>query len=141
MSALTEFRKHLTEALGPKGISVCVWSSGTRYSRNLLQLSPRSTVLYVKEFNPDGPAFWGLTKNQIDRLEKARARWFSVLLLRSVAAGYVLTDAEVRDRIEDSSFRLAGDGDYKVHEDPDLNPAQGFQPRFQSIDELLDRIL
>ena len=140
MSAVTEFHKRLTDALGRRGISVRVWSFAGRYSRNLLQLStsPKPMVLYVKEFNTRGrPGFWGLTRNQVDRLEKARARWFSVLLLRSVAAGYVLTSTEVRHRIADGSFELSGDGDFKVNEDLDLKPAQ----RFQSLDELLERIL
>lgn len=140
MSAVTEFRKHLTGALGRQGISVRPWSLGRRYSRNLLQLStsPKPTVLYVKEFNAPGqPGFWGLTRNHLDRLAKAGTRWFSVLLLRSVTAGYVLTGTEVQHRIADGSFELSTDGDFKVHEDLDLKPAQ----KFQSLDELLVRIL
>jgi hypothetical protein len=140
MSTVPEFRKDLTDALRHRGISVGAWSSGGRYSRNLLQLStkPKPTVLYVKEFNtPRRPGFWGLTRNQVDRLEKSSTRWFSVLLLRSIAAGYVLTGSQVRHRIDDGSFELSGDGDFKVNEDLDLKPAQ----RFESLDELLDRIL
>lgn len=139
MSTLPAFRKHLTEAAKGRGIAVDTWSSGGRSSRNLIELStaPKVTVLYVKEFNTAGHAgFWGLTRNQVDRLEKANIRWFAVLLLRSSAAGYVLTAAEVRRSIADNSFELSGDGDYKVNEQTDLRPAQAFQ----SVTQLLGRV-
>jgi hypothetical protein len=119
---------------------VRIWSSGNRSSRNLIELSttPGPTVLYVKEFNTEGrPGFWGLTKNQVTRLEKAGVKWFTVLLLRSWTDGYVLSSAEVRDRIDDGSFELSGDGDFKVNEDVDLKPHQ----RFHGLEDLLHRIL
>ena len=123
-----------------QGISVRIWSSGNRSSRNLIELSttPGPTVLYVKEFNTEGrPGFWGLTKNQVTRLEKAGVKWFTVLLLRSWTDGYVLSSAEVRDRIHDGSFELSGDGDFKVNEDVDLKSHQ----RFHGLEDLLHRIL
>jgi len=99
---------------------------------------PKTTVLYVKEFNVPGKVgFWGLTRNQIDRLEKAAPRWYAILLLRNVAAGYVLTSAQVLHRIADGSFELSRDGDFKVNEALDLKPAQAFR----SLDVLLDQIL
>jgi hypothetical protein len=140
MSAAIEFRRHLTDPLNRRRLSVGRWSSGGRYSQNLLELStsPKPTVLYVKEFNvPRRPGFWGLTQNHIKGLEKAGTRWFAVLLLMNVASGYVLTGGQVRHRIDDGTFKLSNDGDFKVNEGPDLKPAQ----RFQSLDELLDRIL
>lgn len=140
MSALSEFRRRLTEAVARRDLSVRTWSSGGRRSANLLELTtaPRPTVLYVKEFNvPNKPGFWGLTKNQIDRLESAAPRWFAVLLLRSSVAGYVLAAVEVRHRVADGSFELSQDGDFKVHENADLKLAQSFR----SISELLDRLL
>src|SRR5437870_4049062 len=130
MSAVTEFRRHLTDALGRRRLSVRTWSSGGRYSRSLLELStsPKPTVLYVKEFNvPGRPGFWGLTRNQIERVEKAGTRWFAVLLLRNEAVGYVLTGTQVRHRIADGSFEPSNDGDFKVNEGLDLKPAQRFQ--------------
>ena len=139
MSTLPAFRKRLREVAESRGITVDTWSSGGRSSRNLIELSttPKVTVLYVKEFNTVGHAgFWGLTRNQVNRLEKANVRWFAVLLLRSSASGYVLTAAEVRRLIADGSFELSGDGDYKVNEQMDLGPAQAFQ----SVAELLDRV-
>jgi hypothetical protein len=139
MSTLPAFRKQLTAAVAKRGISVDTWSSAGRSSRNIIELSttPKVTVLYVKEFNTAGHAgFWGLTRNQVNRMEKANVRWFAVLLLRSSAAGYVLTAAEVRRSISDGSFELSGDGDYKVNEQTDLRPVQAFQ----SVAELLNRV-
>ena len=140
MSTLPEFRRHLNEALVRRGLNVRTWASGSRHSPNLLELTtvPKTTVLYVKEFNVPGKAgFWGLTRNQIDRLEKAAPRWYAILLLRNVAAGYVLTSAQVLHRIADGSFELSRDGDFKVNEALDLKPAQAFR----SLDVLLDQIL
>lgn len=140
MSILPEFRGHLTEALAHRGLSVHIWALGGRHSSNLLEITtaPQTTVLYVKEFNvPRKAGFWGLTRNQIDRLEKAAPRWFAVLLLRNVAAGYILTGAQVRYHIADGSFELSGDGDFKVNETLDLKSAQAFR----SLGELLDGIL
>lgn len=140
MSALPGFRKRLAEAAERQGVNVSTWSSGGRSSRNLIELSttPRPTVVYVKEFNTVGrPGFWGLTRNQVMRLERADVKWFAILLLTSSTEGYFLTSVEVRDHIEDGSFELSGDGDFKVHEDVDLNPGQ----RFYSLQDLLGRIL
>lgn len=139
MSTLPVFRKQLAGAAEKWGISVDTWSSGGRRSRNLIELSttPKVTVLYVKEFNTAGHAgFWGLTRNQVTRLEEANVRWFAVLLLRSSEAGYLLTATEVRHSIIDGSFELSRDGDYKVNEQTDLKPTQAFQ----SFVELLDHV-
>ena len=78
-----------------------------------------------------------ITRNQIERLDKAAPRWFAVLLLRSDAAGYVLTCAQVAKRITNGSFELSGDGDFKVNEGLDLQPTEAFL----SLDELLSRIM
>ena len=140
MATLPPFRRLITEATGVRGINVSAWSSGGRSSANLIELStrPKATVLYVKEFNTAGrPGFWGLTRNQVNRLERADVKWFAVLLLRSSAGGYLLTGAEVRRLIADGSFELSDDGDYKVNENVDLGSAQ----RFQSLQELLECIV
>lgn len=140
MSALTEFRKRLDDVLVARDITIRTWSAGGRSSRNLMELStsPKLTVLYVKEFNvPGRPGFWGLTRNQVNRLESTTARWLVVLLLRSSTTGYVLAATQVLQLIADGSFELSRDGDYKVNEDLDLIPEQ----RFQSLTELLNRIL
>jgi hypothetical protein len=140
MSVLSVFRKNLSEALADRGLTVHTWASGGRHSANLLEITtaPKTTILYVKEFNVLGrPGFWGLTRNQIERLEKAGSHWFAVLLLRSSAAGYVLAGAQVAERIADGSFELSGDGDFKVNEGLDLKPAEAFG----SLEELFDRSL
>ena len=113
---------HLRNALADRNISVSPWPPAGRHSRNLVELSTSpKTVLYIKEFNDKGPGFWGLTANQVDRLEKASVRWFSVLLLRSAVAGYVLTASDVNNCW--AGAKLAK-GDFKVREG---KPAQGFQ--------------
>ena len=140
MSALTEFRRNFADELSRRCVELRTWASGTSRSRNIVELStvPKPTVLYVKEFNvPHRPGFWGLTKNQVDRLERSSTRWFAVLLLRSASAGYVLTCAEVQRLIADGSIELSGDGDYKVNEGFDLAATQ----RFASLAELADRAL
>lgn len=139
MSTLASFQKQLSEIAGRQGISVRTWSSCNRSSRNIIELSttPEPTVLYVKEFNTEGrPGFWGLTKNQVMRLEKAHVKWFIVLLLRSSTDGYIFPSAEAREHIDDGSFELSRDGDFKVHEDVDLKPYQ----RFHSLEDLFHRI-
>lgn len=140
MSVLSVFRKNLTASLANRGLTVRTWASGGRHSANLLEITtaPKTTILYVKEFNVLGrPGFWGLTRNQIERLGKTGSRWFAVLLLRSSAAGYVLPGAQVAKRIADGSFELSRDGDFKVNEGVDLQPAEAFD----SLEDLLDRAL
>ena len=138
MSALLEFRQQLERILDGRGISVSRWSLGR--SGNLLELTtlPRPTVLYVKEFNVEGHAgFWGLTKNQVNKLIGAHVRWFAVLLLRSSTSGYLITGQQVVHRVRNGLFELSGDGDYKVNEGPDLDEGQ----RIRSLQELMARTL
>jgi hypothetical protein len=78
-----------------------------------------------------------LTKNQLDQLDKARVRWFAVLLLRSNNAGYVLSSNDVINRVEDGTFELSKDGDHKVNERTDLNPNMAFR----GVKDLLARVL
>lgn len=140
MSRLSEFRKNLTETIIDHGLRVHSWASGGRSSHNLLEITttPKTTVLYVKEFNVlNKPGFWGLTKNQVERLNSNAPCWFAVLLLRNNSAGYVLTSTQVAKHIADGSFELSRDGDFKVNESPDLQSAEAFG----SIEELLGRIL
>lgn len=140
MSTLSEFRKNLTETVARRGLKVHTWASGGRRSANLVEIttSPKTTVLYVKEFNVlNKPGFWGLTKNQVERLDAAAPRWFAVFLLRSSAGGYVVTSAQVAKLIANGSFELSGDGDFKVNEGLDLQPAEAFG----SLEELIDTIL
>jgi len=140
MGTVSEFHHRLAKLLEDRAISVRTWASGGRRSENLLEITtaPEKKVLYVKEFNvPGKPGFLGLTRNQIYRLDRAAPGWFAVLLFRSLEVGYVLTDAQVRQRIGDGLFELSGDGDFKVNEAQDFTPAE----HFGSLGELLDRIL
>lgn len=140
MSALAQFRSDLAVTPASRGLTVAIWGSGGRRSANLLVVStkPKESVLYVKEFNvPSRRGFWGLTHNQVERLEAAARRWFAVLLLRSSSSGYVLTGSQVLHRVQSGAFELSGDGDFKVNEETDLVPSQ----HFASLDDLIARIL
>lgn len=137
MSAVNKFRKLIANKHVSEGLSISQWPGTTRRSNHLLEISTKkkSTVIYVKESNlPIG--FWGLTKNQLDRLDKSRVCWFAVLLLRSNNSGYVLSSSEVNDRINNKTFRLATDGEYKVNEGTDLTSGMAFQ----DLKDLLARI-
>ena len=117
MSALAEFRPGLAGALASRGLTVATWGSGGRRSANLLVVStkPKPSVLYVKEFNvPGRRGFWGLTHNQVDRLEAVAQRWFAVFLLRSSSSGYVLTGSQVLHRVQSGAFELSGDGNHTI---------------------------
>lgn len=137
MAVLSRFRVTLADELRLRNLEVRRWQPGL--SPNLLELSttPTPTVLYVKEFSvADRPGFWGLTRNQITRLQLARTKWFVVLLLRTATDGYVLTADEIRRHIQSGAFELSNDGDYKVHEKNDLTTPD----RFNGIGRLLARI-
>ena len=128
------FRKQLSTKLG---FEVKRWSGGTRMSKNLLELSTISlpTVLYVKISN-DVPGFWGLTKNQVDRLEKCGVRWFTVFLHLGPSSGYLVSGSQILNRIKNGKITLSIDGDYKFNETQDFEHAQ----QFQDLDELIGRV-
>lgn len=141
-----DFRNQLRKALESRGLTMTRWAQGGSPDLAELSTSPKRTVLYHKSFsgrsryknlNTGLPGFWGLRRNQLTRLESADVRWFAVLLLRSPTAGYLLTSAEVISRIDDGSFRLNKDGDYKISE----SHLDVVKQRFQSLQDLLDRIL
>lgn len=138
MSEISAFREKLADRLEKKGLHVADWHGGTRVSGHLLEVStePKPTILYVKESN-SSPGFWGLTKNQLDRLSDASVRWFAILLARSTEAGYLLSGGQVNLRIRDGTFELSADGDHKVNEGADLVDAQAFR----TLDDLIARVL
>lgn len=138
MSAVSIFRKGIAERLKERGLRVSDWRGGTRGSGHLFEVGtkPKPTVLYVKE-SSTSPGFWGLTKNQLARLDHASVRWFAVLLARSAEAGYVLSGGHVSLRIQDGTFELSADGDHKVNEGSDLVHAQFFG----TLDDLIARVL
>jgi len=138
MSAVNQFRELIANELVGEGLDISQWPRATRRSNHLLEINTKkkSTVLYVKESN-SSPGFWGLTKNQLDQLDKTRVRWFTVLLLRSNNTGYVLSSNEVKNRVEDGSFNLKKDGDHAVNEGRGLTPDMAFR----DIKDLLSRVL
>lgn len=136
MSIVATFRKSLGDHLAPRHLTVSMWAGGTRMSYHLLEIStkPRSTVLYVK-VSTSVPGFWGLTKNQIDRLSSSHVRWFCVFLHRSSSTGYLLSGGQVLARVKDGSLELRDDGDYKFNQRAEFVSSQ----RFESVDALISR--
>jgi len=137
MNQVRTFRAELQDVLAARGLKLHLWGGGTRRSGHLLEIrtQPKPTVLYVHESNATR-GFWGLTRNQVSRLAQAPIRWFAVLLLRSPRAGYLLSGGQVGRRIQDGTFKLARDGDYKVNEGR-LDAGQGFQTLNQLVEQLL----
>ena len=138
MSTVNEFRNSLPNNLDGENLNITKWSGTPRRSNNLLEINFKKnpTILYVKESN-SSPGFWGLTKNQLDRLNNFQIPWFIVLLLKSKDSGFLLSSKEVNTRIQDSTFELSKDGDYKVNEISDLNSNMSFR----GIKNLLDCVL
>jgi hypothetical protein len=134
---VSAFRSALGAALAPSGIALGRWTGTPRMSDHMLALKtePQPTVLYVKESNTS-PAFWGLTKNQLNRLRACRLPWFVVLLDGGNTHGYLLTPSHLEIRIGDGTFELARDGDHKVNE-ADLSDQQ----RFIDLPSLVKRLL
>ena len=132
------FERSLTNLLRPHGVAVSRWTGGSRTSANLILLStsPSPTVLYVKE-SASKPGFWGLTKNQLDRLAATGLDWFGVFLHGSATTGYLLSGGQISLRIEKGRLHLAGDGDYKVNEHEQFLPAD----HFTRLEELFSKIL
>lgn len=112
LSACLEFGVALGNALKLKGLTSKLWGNST----HLIEIStkPLITVVYVKESNT-ARGFGGLTKSHLDRLNRDDVRWFAILL-RSAKRGYLLSGPEVCGLIDRETFRLASDGEYKVHE-------------------------
>lgn len=138
MGALTAFQTAVAKELASKGLEVGPWRGATRRSANLIEIDtkPKSTVLYVKESN-SSPGFWGLTKNQLVRLDETQVRWFVVLLARSSDSGYILSRDEVNRQLQNGTFELSQDGDHKVNERKDLAQLQAFR----GIKNLLTQVL
>lgn len=134
MSKVAEFKRTLERELEETPLTVSIWTGASRTSAHLISVgtSRDGTVTYVKESNSN-PAFWGLTKNQLDRIQAATTNWCVILLARSHDHGYVLSARDVSMLIAEGVFELSGDGDYKVNE-RDLARAA----RFNSIREIAD---
>jgi hypothetical protein len=127
MSLVNEFLKNIRKKHEPEEMKISQWTGTSRRSNHLLKIEfePNPVIIYVKESN-SASGFWGLTKNQIDRLNNSTLPWFCVLLLRSSISGYILNSNEVNNKINDQSFELSSDGDYKVNEKLDLSANMNF---------------
>ena len=138
MSLAANFRTQLSTAVAPQGLSVSLWRGGSRASSNLIQLStgPQPTVLYVKG-SSNSPGFWGLTKNQLDRLTESSCRWFCVFLHQRPTCGYLLSGGQILARVRSGDLTLAGDGDYKVNQRSEFVEGQ----HFDNLQALLSRVL
>jgi hypothetical protein len=128
MASVSAFKDAIASNLAEKHLNIELWRGTPRRSSNLLEINskPISTILYVK-YSKSDPGFWGLTKNQLDRLNKSKSLWFAVLLARSMKSGYVFTSNEINKRIADGTFELSSDGDHKVNERADCRFGQAFQ--------------
>ncbi|MEX2163556.1 MAG: hypothetical protein WD823_04860 [Sulfuricaulis sp.] len=132
------FQRHLSVELIKRGLQVRLWPGANRTSRNLLKIFavPKPTVLYVKASNTT-PGFWGLTKNQIDRLQKLSVRWFTVFLHGGSNSGYLLSGNEVGTQIKRGMLTLSDDGDYKLNEKQELQSAV----KFDDLGDLVSQVL
>ncbi|WP_158755173.1 hypothetical protein [Dyella sp. S184] len=138
MDLVATFRKSLATELALRDLGVSMWRGGTRTSNHLLEIStaPQATVLYVKG-SSNTPGFWGLTKNQLDRLSSSNSRWLCVFLHKSSSTGYLLTGGQILSRVRDGELTLSGDGDYKVNERSEFVRPQ----YFEGIQALVSRAL
>lgn len=137
MTLVNIFKDTITSALARKGLTVELWKGTPRRSTNLLEINvrPVSIVLYVK-YSGNNPGFWGLTANQLERLNNSKSKWFVVLLARSMSDGYLFTSAEVYRMIFDGIFELSKDGDHKVNETTDCSSGH----RFSGMEMLINHI-
>lgn len=134
----SQFASGLSALAGGQGLAIRPWGGSRRRSLHLLEVStrPLPTLLYVKEStSPSG--FWGVTKNQISKMQSAECRWFCVFLHLEPSRGYLLSGGQLMMRIESGTLTLSGDGDYKLNERQDFFPGQ----RFSTLSELAARVL
>jgi hypothetical protein len=129
---LDEFYHLLDDEGGRSGIHASLWAATGRLGDNLFRLAGAlNVVLYVK-VRTEPPPFWGLTANRLQLLRESKKHWAVVLLFEKPSYGFVFTPAEIERNIKNSLWRLASDGDYKVHE----KDVAGRRP-FKSLGELL----
>lgn len=138
MTSVNIFKDAITSVLARKGLNIELWKGTPRRSSNLLEINvrPVSIVLYVK-YSSSNPGFWGLTANQLERLNNSKSKWFAVLLARSMRDGYLLTSTEVNRKVADGTFELSRDGDHKINETTDCS--SGY--RFKGVEMLTDHII
>jgi hypothetical protein len=113
---LDEFYRLLDDGGRRNGIHATLWAPDGRVGEHLFRLTGAlNLVLYVK-VRTEGPPFWGLTANRLQLLRDSKKEWRVVLLFESPSYGYAFKPAEVEENIKKGLWRLASDGDYKVHQ-------------------------
>lgn len=138
MGKVDEFRILIPNEFNGELFEIGKWAGAGRRSNHLIEIKSNatSTILYVKESNKS-PGFWGLTKNQLERIENSQICWFAVLLLRRNDSGYSISSNDVKRMIQNGTFELSRDGDYKVNEKTDLSSNMAFR----GVQDLLNRVL
>ena len=116
---LTEFSQALRARCRAQGFSVDRWTGAQPSSANILAVvtGTEEALLYVK-CRGVPPGFWGITDNRIRELRSSGKSWHVVLLVGSPEEGYVVPSTEVLTRTSNGTWRLSGDGDYKINERP-----------------------
>ena len=104
------FLSRLRDAAARDGLSVAL-----RLGRVARISGGRDYHLYIKVRSQE-PFKWGGTKNRLDWLKDNRFKWGVVLLRGSSESGYFLPAKDVNRYIEDATWPLAADGDFKPAE-------------------------
>lgn len=78
--------------------------------QNYFQLDDELLVVKISRSHPP---FWGLTKAIIDDIEILNG--YCVVFLTSVASGWCFSKHEVKSFVEDETWPLAMDGNYKIN--------------------------
>ena len=135
MSLLESFETELHRQ--SVGCPVCTWEHGRRRTRNIVQVgSGQSTkLIYVKVRN-EAPGFWGLNQNQLGSLRSSGMPWYVVLIEGSGGTHYLLPASRVEDAIQARRWTQS-DGDYKIHENGELEGSV----KFESAAAVIGRIL
>ena len=135
---LTSFTRWLGSTCDARGFAFERWAQASPASANLLAVGsrPNETLLYVK-CRTDPPGFWGLTANRISELSASGRAWYAVFIVGSPETGYLASQDEVHSRTSSGTWKLAGDGDFKIGENRDL----GGISRFCSAEQFLELAL
>lgn len=127
---LDPFVRRLEEHLAKRGGDASVWKVKDRKSsRNILKVTPgrgESPILLYIKTRSDSGGFWGLTKNRLNALVDSGENWLVVLLIGPGEKGYVLSPSAIETATSQDRWSFGKAGDYKVHENHELNSAAEF---------------
>ena len=139
------FPSKLEEICRNRKMQVSPWAGkGTtgkgRRGQNILRVQSgnKSILLYFKISDWRGPdGFWGVTPNRLLALRQSRLPWFLVLLRGPQERGYLGQANDVQRAIDENRWSCAQDGEYKVHEQREL---EDFKPYDNYADLIADVI-